>query len=117
MLTVYSLKALPTDQPYDLVFIDADKGGYVDYLKVILERNLVAPNKGVVLADNILKNGLVADATENNPAASNANQMAYAKDVDRYNKYVKELSDQGKVEVVVLPLFDGLSCLRVVQNE
>ena len=39
------------DGPFDLAFIDADKGGYVAYYEAILPK--LAPN-GVIAADNTL---------------------------------------------------------------
>ena len=39
------------DGPFDLVFIDADKGGYVDYYEAVLPK--LAP-RGLIVADNTL---------------------------------------------------------------
>lgn len=40
------------DGQFDFVFVDADKGGYVEYLGTILRRDLLAPN-GLIIADNV----------------------------------------------------------------
>lgn len=44
--------------PFDLVWLDADKQGYRDYLEAVLPK--LAPN-GLILADNTLWNGDVLD--------------------------------------------------------
>src|SRR6266849_5608218 len=46
------------DGPFDLVFIDADKEGYVDYYEAVLPK---LAEHGVILADNTLANGDVLD--------------------------------------------------------
>ena len=45
-----------TAQPFDLVFIDADKSGYLDYLNVLLDSGLVATH-GLICVDNTLMQG------------------------------------------------------------
>ena len=56
---IETLRALPADEPIDLAFIDADKGGYVDYFEELVPR--VRPG-GLLLADNTLWSGRVVDA-------------------------------------------------------
>lgn len=46
--------------PFDLIFIDADKPGYPDYLTWAV--TLARPGT-VIIADNIVRNGAVAEAT------------------------------------------------------
>ena len=46
------------DGPFDLVFIDADKSGYIDYYEVVLPK---LASRGLILADNVLQFGGVAD--------------------------------------------------------
>jgi predicted O-methyltransferase YrrM len=36
---------------FDIIFIDADKTGYTNYLKIVLERGLLSKN-GIIIADN-----------------------------------------------------------------
>ncbi|KAA8567730.1 hypothetical protein EYC84_008201 [Monilinia fructicola] len=62
------------EQPYDLIFIDADKTSYPAYLELILslsspsspQTRLLRPG-GLILADNILRRALVADSSPSNP--------------------------------------------------
>ena len=92
-----TLAALPRDLVVDLAFIDADKSGYVDYYEAIMTR--LRPG-GVVLADNVLWYGKVAE-----PGADDADTVA----IRAFNRHV--LADP-RVEVVVLPLADGVSVIR-----
>jgi predicted O-methyltransferase YrrM len=61
-----SLARLHTEsrEPFDLIFIDADKSGYPDYLAWSLK--LSRPGT-VIIADNVVRTGLVADATSADP--------------------------------------------------
>jgi caffeoyl-CoA O-methyltransferase len=78
--------------PFDLAFIDADKGGYVDYYEAILPK--LAPN-GVIAADNTLF-GL--DSAGDNSRA-----------ISRFNEHV--LHDD-RVEVLLLPFREGVTLIR-----
>jgi len=86
---------------FDLVFIDADKAGYIDYLDLLLTTGLLAPN-GLICADNTLMQGqpyLSGTATANGAAIAKFNQA---------------LVDDPRVEQVLLPLRDGLTLIRRV---
>jgi caffeoyl-CoA O-methyltransferase len=92
-----TLRALPADPYLDLVFIDADKPGYQSYWDELVPR--VRPG-GVLLADNVLWSGEIIEqggSDENRAALREFNDMVAA---DR------------RVEVVVLPAFDGLTIAR-----
>jgi caffeoyl-CoA O-methyltransferase len=80
--------------PFDLAFIDADKGGYVDYYEAILPK--LSPN-GSIAADNTLF-GLDSDG-EN------------ARAISRFNEHV--LHDD-RVEAVLLPFREGVTLIRRV---
>jgi caffeoyl-CoA O-methyltransferase len=80
------------DGPFDLAFIDADKGGYVDYYEAILPK--LAPT-GVIAADNTLF-GLDSEG-EN------------AQAISRFNEHV--LHDE-RVEAVLLPFREGVTLIR-----
>jgi predicted O-methyltransferase YrrM len=51
------------DGPFDLIFIDADKEGYADYLEWSLKLSRVGT---VIIADNVVRNGEVADRRTDN---------------------------------------------------
>ena len=80
------------DEPVDLVFLDADKTGYLGYWEQLVP--LVRPG-GLLLADNVLYFGEAAtpDATGN------------ARAIREFNERVR--TDQ-RVDSVLLPIADGL---------
>lgn len=92
-----TLRVLPKGETIDFVFIDADKGGYVSYWEQLVPR--VRPG-GLLLADNVLWSGRIVDE-----ASDDANVQA----LQAFNDLV--LHDE-RVEVVVLPAFDGLTIAR-----
>jgi caffeoyl-CoA O-methyltransferase len=55
---IETLRALPADTVVDFAFIDADKGGYLDYYEEFLDR--LAPG-GLICVDNTLWSGAVVD--------------------------------------------------------
>ena len=94
---VETLRALPSEERYDLGFIDADKGNYPHYYEEVLTR---LRRNGVILVDNTLWGGAVADpkATDDNSKAIRAfNDMVAADD---------------RVESVILTEGDGLTLIR-----
>ncbi|RPA92665.1 S-adenosyl-L-methionine-dependent methyltransferase [Choiromyces venosus 120613-1] len=111
--SVESLQSLPVDK-FDIIFLDANKDGYLPAIKLILSRNLLSA-RGIVIADNALKRGLVAEDTDKNPNSANLDTtsiMSY-KHVDAFNKFVR---DHEELEQVMLPAFDGLNIIRLKQN-
>jgi caffeoyl-CoA O-methyltransferase len=76
---------------FDLVFIDADKGGYVDYYDAVLPR---LAERGLIVADNTLAGGRVIDETP---------------DVARFNEHVA--ADARSVQVL-LSVRDGMTLIR-----
>ena len=59
-------------EPFDLVFLDADKSGYVEYLELSLQ--LSHPGT-VILADNVIRHGRVMEPEP--PDAADAGARAY----------------------------------------
>ena len=106
-------------EPFDLVFLDADKAGYTGYLTALLEGGLLAEH-GVVCADNTLMQGrsYLGDAaggtgagTEGDPAGPAARAAADGASIAAFNAAV---AADPRVEQVVLPLRDGLTLIRRV---
>jgi caffeoyl-CoA O-methyltransferase len=94
---IETLRALPAEPTVDLVFIDADKGGYVAYWEELVPR--VRPG-GLLLADNVLWSGEILDDAE--PGSDLAALQAF-------NDHV---AADDRVEVVLLTAFDGLTVAR-----
>lgn len=104
--------------PFDLVFIDADKTSYVTYLELILtlsepeSTNRLLRAGGVIMADNVLRRGLVADASEANPCHDGEFNLAHDRQVlDEFNKKMKS---DPRLEALLMPVFDGLGLARLV---
>src|SRR5436305_5436658 len=78
--------------PFDFAFIDADKGGYVDYYEAILPK---LASHGVIAADNTL---FGHDSDGEN-----------ARHISHFNEHV--LHDE-RVEAVLLPIREGVTLIR-----
>ena len=83
--------------PFDLAFVDADKTNYPRYLERLME--LVRPG-GVIVADNTLWSGRVADPSEKSP------------DTEGLRRFNALAADSPDLEVVVLPFADGVTVMR-----
>lgn len=84
-------------ESYDMIFIDADKREYPQYFREA--KRLVRPG-GYIIADNILWDGHVAETDRHD---------AQTEGVREYNRLVAGDAD---LEVVILPVRDGLSIAR-----
>jgi caffeoyl-CoA O-methyltransferase len=91
-----TLRALPSEPEIDLVFLDADKTGYLDYWEQLVPR--VRPG-GVLLADNVLYGGEAANPEATGNAAA----------IRAFNDRVR---GDGRVTSVLLPVADGLTIAR-----
>ena len=85
------------DGPFDLVFIDADKGNYVNYYEAVLPK-LAA--RGIIVADNTLWSGQVVDASD-----TNADTAAIRAFNDR-------VGNDPRVVCVQLTVRDGVTLIR-----
>ncbi|MCW5893897.1 MAG: class I SAM-dependent methyltransferase [bacterium] len=92
-----TLRALPVSPAIDLAFVDADKPSYRAYYEELLAR--LRPN-GLIVFDNVLWSGSVADAanTDESTVALRALNDALAED--------------RRVDAVMLPIADGLFLVR-----
>lgn len=84
-------------EEWDLVFIDADKTGYIQYYNLVLPR---LRKGGVILADNVLFHGKVLeDEVKGKSAAA----------IQAFNEYI---SGDNSVEKVLLTIRDGLFMIK-----
>jgi predicted O-methyltransferase YrrM len=105
------------------VFIDADKTSYPAYLSLILSLSssssstprLLRPG-GIILADNILRRGLVADSSPANPwvAKAKAEKTWREGDMKALDEFNKAMVGSERIETILMPMFDGLGCGRLV---
>ena len=85
-------------EPYDLVFIDANKRDYPEYYELVFD--LVRPG-GWILADNVLWDGKVAL----DPMPQDRQTLG----IDNFNRRV---ASDPRVESVIIPLRDGLNLIH-----
>jgi caffeoyl-CoA O-methyltransferase len=92
---VETLRSLPTEPYLDFAFIDADKSGYPAYVEEVLPR--LRPG-GLMVLDNMLRDGRVLDPESDDDHAIHALNEALVSD--------------DRVDVVLLPVRDGVSLAR-----
>ena len=83
----------------DLVFIDADKKNYPNYLEAILPK---MHKGGIILSDNVLWSGKVVENVKDND-----------KHTQVLISYNQQLANDSRLETILLPIRDGLSIARV----
>jgi caffeoyl-CoA O-methyltransferase len=92
-----TLRTLPVNEIFDFAFIDADKSNQLTYYEEILKR---LRRNGLILIDNVLWNGEVLNPRNQSPDT----------------RAIRELNDflprDDRVEVVMLPVADGLTICR-----
>ena len=82
--------------PFDLVFIDADKTGYLGYYEAVLPK--LAPH-GLIVVDNTLWGGRVLDPAEDSEST---------RAIRAFNDHV--LADE-RTHCVLLPVGDGMTVI------
>ncbi|MEO0898207.1 MAG: O-methyltransferase [Bacteroidota bacterium] len=93
-----ALDTLPTIKgEFNMVFIDADKGNYLNYYKMIIDQ---VPSGGLILGDNVWWDGKVL---------SEAFHDKESVGIREFNAFVRK---DERVEKVFLPIRDGLFLLR-----
>jgi predicted O-methyltransferase YrrM len=87
------------NEAWDIVFIDADKTGYIEYYELILPS---VRQNGLIIADNVLFHGQVLEEhiTTKNGIAIHA-----------FNQHVRQ---DKRVEQVLLTMRDGLLIIRKI---
>jgi len=84
--------------PFDLIFIDANKSGYVEYLDLALQ---LSRSGTLILADNVIRHGLVLDPQPEDPNDAGAKAFNDA------------IAAHPRLESLILPIVrarvDGLS--------
>jgi caffeoyl-CoA O-methyltransferase len=82
--------------PFELVFIDADKPGYIDYYEAALP---MLADGGLIVADNVLWSGRVASEPQDDSTRA----------IQRFNDHVR---NDERVESVMLTVRDGMTLIR-----
>jgi caffeoyl-CoA O-methyltransferase len=92
-----TLRSLPAGEQFDFAFIDADKTGYAQYYEEVLTR--LRPG-GLILLDNMLQGGHVAD------------DLVHDEAVDAIRSLNDAIAADPRVKVVLLPVGDGVSLVQ-----
>lgn len=96
-----ALEIIPKiDETFDLVFIDADKRNYCNYLEMLIPK---LKSGSIILSDNVLWSGKVLKPTNEDDI-----------DTKTLIVYNKLLNEHPKLETVLLPIRDGLTISRVI---
>ena len=96
---IESLKELKdTNQNFDLIFIDADKENYLNYYDICIG---LTKRKGLIVIDNVLWHGEVADNTKSSK---------FTNIIRDFNKHVKQ---DNRVIKNIFPIGDGFTiCIK-----
>ena len=97
-----ALEVIPTmDNNFDLIFLDADKNNYPEYLDVLISKLKIG---GVLLSDNVLWDGKVLNPISEKDISTKA--------IVKYNKLLSQREDMDNV---ILPIRDGLTISRKIK--
>ena len=87
-----------TKQIFDLIFIDADKENYLNYYEISID---LVDKGGLIIIDNVLWHGDVADKSKNDK---------FTNIIREFNKYVKQ---DKRITKNIIPIGDGLTiCIK-----
>lgn len=84
--------------PYDMIFIDAAKGQYKQYFELF--SNMV-PSGGLIVSDNVLFKGYVADSEKKHPR--------YSKIAMKIREYNEWLCNNQDFSTSIVPIGDGVA--------
>jgi predicted O-methyltransferase YrrM len=106
-----------TTPPYDLVFLDADKPSHRVYLDILLSRskpgdiNRLIRIGALIVVDNTLRFGDVVELGEPNPNFASAE--TWRRDVEAVRSFNDCCMKEERLEIFLVPLWDGVSVLRL----
>ena len=84
---------------FDLVFMDAAKGQYLNWLPLLLD---LMPVGSVLISDNVLQDG---DVVQSRFAVQRRNRTIHS----RMREYLYELKNMEEFETAVIPIGDGVT--------
>ncbi|KIE02369.1 O-methyltransferase, family 3, partial [Metarhizium majus ARSEF 297] len=113
-----TLPKVSPSSPYDIIFLDADKPGYSNYLSIILansqpgSKNRLLRPGGLIIADNVLRRGHVADSSKTDREVEDAG--LWNLHIEAVRKFNDQVVGEKRLESFLTPLWDGLSMIRLV---
>ena len=101
-------EVMPTiDEPFDLIFMDAAKGQYINFLPEVMR---LLKEDGLLISDNVLQDG---DIIESHFVVERRNRTIYK----RMREYLYELTHNDELVTSVLPIGDGITVSVKKSNE
>jgi predicted O-methyltransferase YrrM len=101
----------------DFIFMDLDKPQYAPVYETIMKNSLLKPG-GLLLCDNVLYRGLTAEAEAGTLRAERGElkeaTLKNAEELAAFLRQVKRDSDDGKLTTLMMPVRDGMMCIRKV---
>ena len=98
------LESLPSDEKYDMVFLDAAKGQYPQYLPEIMR--VLRPG-GLLITDNILQDG---DILESHYAVRRRDRTIHK----RMREYLHTLTHDERLSTAIVPVGDGVALTTLI---
>lgn len=92
------LEGLENDM-YDMVFVDAAKGQYINYYENVLR---VLKKGGLMISDNVLQDG---EIMESHFAVEKRNRTIH----DRMREYLQVITNDNRLETAILSVGDGVA--------
>ena len=89
------------ESEFDLIFIDAAKGQYLNYLDESLE---LVTDGGLIVADDVLFKGMIADDRFYHPRYNTLTK--------RLREYVDRVMNSSRLDSTIIPLGDGVAISR-----
>jgi predicted O-methyltransferase YrrM len=109
-------------EPFDLVFVDADKTRLLEYVEACLTSDRLLNRGGLIVVDNVLWKGLVLEAStgefvsvsdkEDAGKAELRKNRRARKLATTMHRFNSAIAGDERAEVLLLPMRDGLSVIR-----
>lgn len=97
-----ALEIMPElEAEFDLIFIDAAKGQYLNYLDESLR---LVKDGGLIVADDVLFKGMIADDRFYHPRYNTLTK--------RLREYVERVMNSSRLDSTIIPLGDGVAISR-----
>jgi caffeoyl-CoA O-methyltransferase len=111
--------------PFDIVFVDADKTRLLEYVEACVTSDKLLKKGGLIVVDNVLWKGLVLSLSGDGMSQSDIDKEEDGLDDKalKKNRRARKLAglmhkfntavvQDDRLEVVLLPIRDGLSIIR-----
>ena len=98
------MKEIPTEEQYDIVFIDAAKGQYLVYLEEAIRLTRVG---GIIIADNMLYRGRTL---------SDYNEHKHRTATNRLRRYLQIMKEDERLDSELIMVGDGLAISKIIKK-